>query len=71
MTWKINEVNIPDMAVGFSRGMDAIGDSIAFCRGGWRAVKDKSFPTHAFYFYRINGHLIAFEEGPQGLCPQP
>ena len=71
MTWQINEPAIPDLAFGLSRGLDAIGDSIAFCRGGWKAVKDKSFPTHAFIFLRMNGRLVAFEEGPQGLRPQP
>jgi len=69
--WIINNTNIPDLAMGFTRGMDALGDSAALCRGGWKAVKDPGFPTHAFVFLRINGYLVAFEEGPQGLRPQP
>ncbi len=71
MTWKINEANIPDLAIGFTRGLDLLGDSIAFCRGGWQAVRDKSFPTHAFFFCRIQDRLFAFEETAQGLRPMP
>lgn len=67
MTWKINENAIPTLAVGFSRGMDALGDAIAFFRGGVTAVKDKSFPTHCFLFTRDNGRLFASEETASGL----
>lgn len=67
MIWRINENAIPTLAVGFTRGLDALGDSIAFCRGGPAAVRDKSFPTHAFLFTRDAGRLFATEETPGGL----
>lgn len=71
MNFEFNESIIPDLAVGFTRGLDAIGDAIAFCRGGWRAKDDPGFPSHAFLFYKIGDRLVAFEEGPRGLNPQP
>ena len=67
MPYIINENNIPTLAIGFTRGLDLLGNSIAFCRGGWKAAKDKSFPTHAFLFTRDEGRLFATEEQPCGL----
>lgn len=69
MKYLINSDNIADLDIAFSRGLDLLGDSIALCRGGWKAVRDKSFPTHAFFFCRIRDQLFAFEETPQGLRP--
>jgi hypothetical protein len=69
MTWKINEKAIPDLTIGFTRSHGPLGNAIALCAGGWRAVKDKSFPTHAFFFLRIEQRLFAFEQTGQGLRP--
>ena len=67
MSYIINESGIPTLAVGFTRGLDALGDVIAFARGGMDAVHDKSFPTHAFLFTRDQGRLFATEEQSCGL----
>ena len=67
MNWSINENAIPTLAVGFTRGMDTLGDAIALSRGGLAAVHDASFPTHAFMFTREQGRLFATEETPSGL----
>lgn len=69
MTWKINEKAIRDLTIGFTRSHGPLGNAIALCAGGWRAVKDKSFPTHAFFFLHIEGRLFAFEQTGQGLRP--
>jgi hypothetical protein len=71
MPWKINEPAILDLDIGFTRSLGPVGDAIALCSGGWQAVRDRSFPTHAFFFCRIQGRLFAVEEGIQGLLPMP
>lgn len=69
MPWKTNEPAIRDLDIGLTRSLGPLGDAIALCAGGWQAVKNKSFPTHAFLFCHIERRLFAFEQTGQGLRP--
>ena len=63
----LNPSVIPNLATLFVRGMDTVGDSIAFFRGGVKAVEDPSFPTHAGLATWHDKQLFVTEETGNGL----
>jgi hypothetical protein len=67
----LNPAVIPNLAIGFVRGMDFDGDAIALVRGGIKAMNDPSFPTHALLFVWWEGQLFVAEETSQGLVLNP
>lgn len=63
----INDTAIPSMATYWTHSDSVLGRGIQFCRGGFKAVRDDSFPNHSGSFTRDNGVLFGTEEIPSGL----
>jgi hypothetical protein len=67
MDFTLNYPEIPILAIGLVRGMDFVGDTIALCRGGFKAMADKAFPTHALLTTIDRNQKYATEETLSGL----
>lgn len=65
--FNLNYPKIPVLSVGFTRAHTLVAKSIQLLRGGNAAVKDESFPNHAFLVVDFNGQKFAAEETFDGL----